>query len=159
MIDYQNDIMVSFDVAKKLKELQFSEETLYHYIFDKDKNIVNLVTFGTPKKNLEIHRFETFCAPSQSYILKKFRNDFEIFISVVPIIKDGKVWYLANIYDINPECQDETRLLSKTKNLRETPEESVNDAIIEVLENFLFFTGDKLRFITKTSEENKNNLK
>ena len=53
MIDYNKIYLVSFSVAYALKNwLQYSEETLYHYI--DDGNEQHLVSFGSPKKSLKV---------------------------------------------------------------------------------------------------------
>lgn len=101
MIDYNKFYLVSFDVAKALKDIHYSEETLHHYIFDgKD---VHSVSFGGPKKSLKIDNYETFTAPTQGYLMRELRDRFKLLVTTMPV-KSSKfkgIKYGFSIFDLN----------------------------------------------------------
>lgn len=101
MIDYNKFYLVSFDVAKALKDLQYSEETLHHYI--DDGKSIRVTSFGSPKKSIKIQNYETFNAPTQGYVIRELRDKYKILVVVEPtksnIFKGVK--YFFSIYDLD----------------------------------------------------------
>ena len=84
MIDYNKFYLVSFSVAYALKHwLQYSEETLHHYIDDGKEQ--RLVSFGSPKKSLRIKDYETYNAPTQGYLMRELRDKYKILVVTEPI--------------------------------------------------------------------------
>jgi hypothetical protein len=101
MIDYNKFYLVSFDVAKKLKELGYSEETLHHYIYD--GNEAKTVSFGSPKKSLKINQYETFNAPTQGYVVRELRDKYKILVLPQVLKVKKEIKYSFDICDLNPE--------------------------------------------------------
>lgn len=105
MIDYNKFYLVSFNVAKLLKTLQYSEETLHHYIDDGKEHKV--VSFGSPKKSIKINEYETFNAPTQGYLMRELRDKYKILVVANPtktILDNGAVLpirYVYSLYDLD----------------------------------------------------------
>ena len=100
MIDYNKFYLVSFSVAYALKHwLQYSEETLHHYIDDGKEQRV--VSFGSPKKSLRIKDYETYNAPTQGYLMRELRDKYKILVVTEPIkIGDAKTEHIKYVYSI-----------------------------------------------------------
>ena len=109
MIDYNKFYLVSFEVAKALKELQYSEETLHHYIYD--GNEAKPVSFGSPKKSLKIKQYETFNAPTQGYIIRELRDKYKILVLPQVAKINGEIKYSFDICDLNPELSKDNWIL------------------------------------------------
>lgn len=105
MIDYNKIYLVSFSVACALKNwLQYSEETLYHYI--DDGNEQRLVSFGSPKKSLKVKNYETYAAPTQGYLMRELRDKYKILVVAEPIKTiigndPGIIRYVYSIFDLD----------------------------------------------------------
>ena len=106
MIDYNKFYLVSFSVAYALKNwLQYSEETLYHYI--DDGNEQRLVSFGSPKKSLKVKDYETYAAPTQGYLMRELRDKYKILVVTEPIKtivgnnKTSVIRYVYSIFDLD----------------------------------------------------------
>lgn len=137
MIDYNKFYLVSFDVAKALKDLQYSEETLHHYI--DDGKSVKVTSFGSPKKSLKIKNYETFNAPTQGYVTRELRDKYKILVITEPLKSntfDG-VRYGFSIFDLDPELGKHDWVLvdyfTNSKRYYENQEDAVDAGLLEAL--------------------------
>ena len=126
MIDYNKFYLVSFDVAKSLKNLQYSEETMHHYIDDGQSQRV--VSFGSPKRSLKIKQYETYNAPTQGYIIRELRDKYKILVLPQVAKVNGEIKYSFDICDLNPELDKDNWILFDNFNDTETWYDSEEDA-------------------------------
>lgn len=134
-IDYCKTQTVSFDVARKLKDLQYLEETLDHYIYNGTD--IKKTSFGSPKKSLKINEYETFCAPTQGYILRELRDKHNLSVCANPVkTENKKIKYRYTIYDIDESFEGPWILRdeSSTNMIFDTQEDAVDAGILDALQ-------------------------
>lgn len=137
MIDYNKFYLVSFDVAKALKDLQYSEETLHHYLYD--GNEAKAISFGSPKKSLKIKNYETFNAPTQGYLIRELRDKYKILVITEPLKSNTfeGVRYGFSIFDLNPNLGKNDWVLvdyfTDSKKYYERQEDAIDAGLIEGL--------------------------
>lgn len=112
--------LVSFEVAKLLKELGFKYECNHVYNINwKDKSPINLKWYEN--RNIDDPIYDYINAPTLSLVQKWLRDEMNIFINIHS--------YLKSSYNI-------TGLFKKIGNLFNTYEEALEDAILTAL-NYL----------------------
>ena len=141
MIDYNKFYLVSFSVAYALKNwLQYSEETLYHYI--DDGNEQHLVSFGSPKKSLKVKDYETYAAPTQGYLMRELRDKYKILVVTEPIKTiigndPGIIRYVYSIFDLDESKGRDWKIFDMTEdrdNYFLTQEDAMDAGLLRALD-------------------------
>lgn len=134
-IDYCKTQNVSFSVAEKLKYLQYSEETLDHYLYNGAE--VKKTSFGSPKRALKIQEYETFCAPTQGYILRELRDKHNLSVCTNPVkTENKKIKYQYTIYDVDESFEGPWIIKDNTivDELFDTQEDAIDAGILNALQ-------------------------
>ena len=142
MIDYNKFYLVSFSVARALKSwLQYSEETLHHYIDDGKEP--RLVSFGSPKKSLRIKDYETYNAPTQGYLMRELRDKYKILVVTEPIKtiignnKTSVIRYVYSIFDLDESKGRDWKIFDMTEdrdNYFLTQEDAMDAGLLRALD-------------------------
>lgn len=126
MIDYNKFYLVSFEVAKSLKDVGYSEETLHHYIDDGETQ--RAVSFGSPKKSIKIKQYQTYNAPTQGYVIRELRDKYKLLVLPQVAKVNGEIKYSFDICDLNPSLAKDNWILFDNFNDTEVWYDNQEDA-------------------------------